>query len=168
MTAGPSCRKFSSAPCEVYSLQETQRGEWHPHTPSCDICDAARQGLKRKSQPPNSQLSKRLRTVIDRARQARRCKRRTQDRISSKRQMKKIANCSKMHTSVPGSGSGLPSALCRIYLPARFANTFWRTLWRPTVSTSCCRICILRCLKIMGSIVLLAGIPVSPPTWRVR
>ncbi|XP_006062402.2 V(D)J recombination-activating protein 1 [Bubalus bubalis] len=141
-------RKFSSAPCEVYSSRNATM-EWHPHTPSCDICDAAHRGLKRKSQPPNSQLSKRLRTVIDRARQARRCKR-TQDRISSKELMKKIANCNKIHLS---------TRLLAVDFPAHFVKSIscqiCEHILADPVETNCkhvfCRICILRCLKVLGS-----------------
>ena len=142
-------RKFSSAPCEVYSPRNAVM-EWHPHTQSCDICDAARRGLKRKSQPPNSQLSKRLSTVMDRARQARRCKRRTQDRLSSKEVMKKIASCSKIHLS---------TRLLAVDFPAHFVKSIscqiCEHILADPVETNCkhvfCRVCILRCLKVMGS-----------------
>ncbi|OWK17887.1 hypothetical protein Celaphus_00009326, partial [Cervus elaphus hippelaphus] len=95
-------------------------------------------------------LSKRLRTVMDRARQARRCKRRTQDRISSKELMKKIANCSKIHLS---------TRLLAVDFPAHFVKSIscqiCEHILADPVETNCkhvfCRICILRCLKVMGS-----------------
>nr|XP_006216918.1 V(D)J recombination-activating protein 1 [Vicugna pacos] len=142
-------RKFSSAPCEVYCPKSVTM-EWHPHTPSCDICHAARRGLKRKSPQPNLQLSKKLKTVIDRAKQARRHKRRAQARISSKELMKKIASCSKIHLS---------TKLLAVDFPAHFVKSIscqiCEHILADPVETSCkhvfCRICILRCLKVMGS-----------------
>ncbi|XP_047630221.1 V(D)J recombination-activating protein 1 [Phacochoerus africanus] len=142
-------RKFSSTPCEVYSPRNATM-EWHPHTLNCDICHTARRGLKRKSQQPNMQLSKKLKTVIDRARQARQRKRRTQARISSKELMKKIANCGQIHLS---------PKLLAVDFPAHFVKSIscqiCEHILADPVETSCkhvfCRICILRCLKVMGS-----------------
>uniref|UniRef100_A0A8D2BED6 V(D)J recombination-activating protein 1 n=3 Tax=Sus scrofa TaxID=9823 RepID=A0A8D2BED6_PIG len=142
-------RKFSSTPCELYSPRNATM-EWHPHTLNCDICHIARRGLKRKSQQPNMQLSKKLKTVIDRARQARQRKRRAQARISSKELMKKIANCGQIHLS---------PKLLAVDFPAHFVKSIscqiCEHILADPVETSCkhvfCRICILRCLKVMGS-----------------
>ncbi|XP_004483230.2 V(D)J recombination-activating protein 1 [Dasypus novemcinctus] len=142
-------RKFSGIPCEVYFPRNATM-EWHPHTPSCDICHTVHRGLKRKSHPLNLQLSKRLKTVVDRARQARQRKRRAQARISNKEVMKKITNCNKIHLS---------PKLLAVDFPAHFVKSvscqICEHILADPVETSCkhvfCRICILRCLKIMGS-----------------
>ncbi|XP_055137860.1 V(D)J recombination-activating protein 1 isoform X2 [Symphalangus syndactylus] len=142
-------RKFSSAPCEVYFPRNVTM-EWHPHTPSCDICNTARRGLKRTSIQPNLQLSKKLKTVLDQARQARQCKRRAQARISSKDVMKKIANCSKIHLS---------TKLLAVDFPEHFVKSIscqiCEHILADPVETNCkhvfCRVCILRCLRVMGS-----------------
>ncbi|XP_076968405.1 V(D)J recombination-activating protein 1 [Tamandua tetradactyla] len=142
-------RKFSSVPCKLHFPRNATM-EWHPHTASCDICHAAHRGLKRKSHQPNMQLSKKLKTVVDQARQARQRKRRAQKRIRSKEVMKKIINCSKIHLS---------TKLLAVDLPAHFVKSIscqiCEHILADPVETSCkhifCRICILRCLKILGS-----------------
>ncbi|XP_070282582.1 V(D)J recombination-activating protein 1 [Myotis yumanensis] len=142
-------RKFSSAPCEAYFPRNATM-EWHPHTPSCDICHTPRRGLKRKGREPNVQLSKKLKTVLDRARQARQRKKRAQARTSSKEVMKQIANCSKIHLS---------TKLLAVDFPAHFVKSIscqiCEHILADPVETNCkhvfCRICILRCLKVMGS-----------------
>ncbi|XP_004369864.1 V(D)J recombination-activating protein 1 [Trichechus manatus latirostris] len=142
-------RKFSCAPSEVYFPRNATM-EWHPHTPSCDICHAVRRGLKRKSLQPSLQLSKKLKTVADRVRQACQCKRRAQTRISNKKVMKKIANCSKIHLS---------TSLLVVDYPVHFLKSIscqiCEHILADPVETSCkhvfCRICILRCLKVTGS-----------------
>ncbi|XP_007466909.1 PREDICTED: V(D)J recombination-activating protein 1 [Lipotes vexillifer] len=142
-------RKFSSAPCEAYSPRNATM-EWSSHTTPCDICHIARQGLKRKGHQPSAQLSKKLRTVIDRAQEVRRRKRRAQAGISSKELKKKIANCSKIHLS---------TQLLALDFPAHFVKSvscqICEHILADPVETSCkhvfCRICILRCLKVMGS-----------------
>ncbi|XP_007521893.1 V(D)J recombination-activating protein 1 [Erinaceus europaeus] len=142
-------RKFSSAPCEVY-FPRNANIEWHPHTSSCDICHASSRGLKRKSQQSNGQLSKRLKSVVDQARQIHQRKKRNQAKISSKKAMKKITNCSKIHLS---------TNLLAVDFPAHFVKSvscqICGHILTDPVQTSCkhvfCRICILRCLKVMGS-----------------
>ncbi|ELV12151.1 V(D)J recombination-activating protein 1 [Tupaia chinensis] len=124
--------------------------EWHPHTASCDICQSARQGLKRKSHPPNAQLSKKLKPAPDRARQAHRHKGRAQARVGSNDVMKKIANCGQMHLS---------TTLLAVDFPAHFVKAIscqiCEHILADPVETTCkhvfCRVCILRCLKVMGS-----------------
>ncbi|XP_075404479.1 V(D)J recombination-activating protein 1 [Tenrec ecaudatus] len=142
-------RKLSHGPCDVtFSRHATM--EWHPHTPACDICQAARLGLKRKSRQPNQPLSKKLKMVADQGRRACQCQRRAQARVRNKEVLKKIANCSKIHLS--------PKLLAVDY-PVNFVKSFscqiCEHLLADPVETSCqhvfCRICILRCLKIMGS-----------------
>ncbi|KAK1335692.1 hypothetical protein QTO34_003485 [Cnephaeus nilssonii] len=111
-------RKFSSAPCEVYFPRKATM-EWHPHTPSCDICHLPR-------------------------------KKRVQARTSSKEVMKQIANCSKIHLS---------TKLLAVDFPAHFVQSIscqiCEHILADPVETTCkhvfCRICILRCLKVMGS-----------------
>ncbi|XP_022439312.1 V(D)J recombination-activating protein 1 [Delphinapterus leucas] len=142
-------RRFSSAPCEAYSPRNATM-EWSSHTTPCDICHIARQGLKRKGHQPSAQLSKKLRTVIDGAREVRRHKRRAQTGISSKELKKKIANCSKIHLS---------TQLLTLDFPAYFVKSvscqICEHILADPVETSCkhvfCRICILRCLKVMGN-----------------
>ncbi|XP_028750869.1 V(D)J recombination-activating protein 1 [Peromyscus leucopus] len=141
-------RKFSSAPCEVYFPRNVTT-EWHPHTPSCDICLTAHGGLKRKRHQPNVQLSKKLKTVLNQARRDRQRKR-AQARVSSKEVMKKISSCSKIHLS---------TKLLVVDFPAHFVKSIscqiCEHILADPVETSCkhvfCRICILRCLKVMGS-----------------
>ncbi|XP_004708360.1 V(D)J recombination-activating protein 1 [Echinops telfairi] len=142
-------RKLSHGPCdETFARHATM--EWHPHTPACDICQAARLGLKRKSCQPNQPLSKKLKMVADRGRPACQCQRRAQARTRNREVLKKIANCSRIHLS--------PKLLAVDY-PVHFVKSFscqiCDHLLADPVETSCqhvfCRICILRCLKIMGS-----------------
>ncbi|KAF6105827.1 recombination activating 1 [Phyllostomus discolor] len=142
-------RKFRSAPSEVYFPRNAAM-EWQPHTASCDICHHARRGLKRKSHQPNVQLSKKLKMVLDRARQARQRKKRAQAKISSKEMMKQIATCSKIHLS---------TKLLAVDFPVHFVKSIscqiCEHILADPVETTCkhvfCRICILRCLKVMGS-----------------
>ncbi|XP_008583766.1 PREDICTED: V(D)J recombination-activating protein 1 [Galeopterus variegatus] len=142
-------RKFSSAPCEAY-FPKYATMEWHPHTPSCDICHTAHRGLKRKSHQPNVHLSKKLKTVLDQARQTHQRKRRAQARISHKEVLKKIANCGKIHLS---------TKLLTVDFPVHFVQSIscqiCEHILADPVETTCkhvfCRICILRCLKVMGS-----------------
>lgn len=140
-------RKFSSAHSQVYCPRNVTV-EWHPHTPSCDICFTAHRGLKRKRHQPNVQLSKKLKTVLNHARRDRR--KRTQARVRSKEVMKKISNCSKIHLS---------TKLLAVDFPAHFVKSIscqiCEHILADPVETSCkhlfCRTCILRCLKVMGS-----------------
>lgn len=140
-------RKFSSAHGQVY-LPRNVTVEWHPHTPSCDICFAAHRGLKRKGHQPNVQLSKKLKTVLNHARRDRR--KRTQARVSSKEVLKRISNCSKIHLS---------TKLLAVDFPAHFVKSIscqiCEHILADPVETSCkhlfCRICLLRCLKVLGS-----------------
>ncbi|XP_072477428.1 V(D)J recombination-activating protein 1 [Notamacropus eugenii] len=141
--------RFSSAPCEVYFPRNTAI-EWHPHTPSCDICQAARRGLKRKGRQNNPLFSKKLKAMAKRARGARPPKCQAQARNSSKDLMQKIANCSKMHLS---------TKLLAVDHPVDFVKAIscqiCEHILTDPVETICkhlfCRTCILRCLKVMGS-----------------
>nr|XP_004651308.1 V(D)J recombination-activating protein 1 [Jaculus jaculus] len=140
-------RKFNHTPCEVYFLRNVTM-EWHPHTPSCDICHAVHQGLKRKKHQPSMQLSKKLKPVLIRARQN--CQPKVQARVSSKEIMKKIATCRTVHLS---------TRLLAVDFPEHFVKSIscqiCEHILADPVETSCkhvfCRICIFRCLKVMGS-----------------
>ncbi|XP_003463881.1 V(D)J recombination-activating protein 1 [Cavia porcellus] len=143
-------RKFSGAPREVYFPRNAIM-EWYPHNPSCDICQMARQGLKRKRHHLNVQVSKKFKAMLDRAKQARQRKRRAQARIRNRREvMKKLTSCGKIHLS---------TKLLAVDFPAHFVKSIscqiCEHILADPVETTCkhvfCRICILRCLKVMGS-----------------
>ncbi|XP_055962542.1 V(D)J recombination-activating protein 1 [Sorex fumeus] len=142
-------RKFRSGSWEV-RLPRSATREWLPHTTSCDICFAAHRGLKRKSQQPSAQLSKKLKTVIDRARQARQRRSRALAGLRRKEALKKISDCSKVHLS---------TKLLALDFPAHFVKSIscqiCEHILADPVETSCkhvfCRTCILRCLKVLGS-----------------
>ncbi|XP_067414211.1 V(D)J recombination-activating protein 1 [Emydura macquarii macquarii] len=140
-------RKFSNAPCEVYFPRNSTM-EWQSHSPSCTVCCTAHRGVKRKNQPSNLQLSKRLKIIAERARKTNSVKKQAQ--VKNKNLMKKIANCKKIHLS---------TKLLAVDYPADFIKSIscqvCEHILADPVETTCshlfCRTCILKCLKVMGS-----------------
>ncbi|XP_062974499.1 V(D)J recombination-activating protein 1 [Elgaria multicarinata webbii] len=140
-------RKFSNSPCEVY-FPRNGTMEWRPHSSSCDVCNTSFRGVKRKKQAPNPQLNKKLRIVVGRARKIRRV--RNMRQVNHKGLMKKIANCKKIHLS---------TKILAVDYPADFVKSIscqvCEHILSDPVETTCkhlfCRVCILKCLKVMGS-----------------
>ncbi|XP_053243725.1 V(D)J recombination-activating protein 1 [Podarcis raffonei] len=140
-------RKFSNSPCEEY-FPRNGTMEWHPHSPSCEVCGTAFRGVKRKKQALNPQMSKKLRIAAGRARKIR-CVRNTK-RVNHKALMKKIANCNKIHLS---------TKILAVDYPVDFVKSIscqiCEHILADPVETTCrhlfCRVCILKCLKVMGS-----------------
>ncbi|XP_035557894.1 V(D)J recombination-activating protein 1 [Canis lupus familiaris] len=142
-------RRFSSAPRGV-CFPRKAAPEWLPHAPSCDLCRAARQGLKRKSPQPSAQLSKRLRTVLERAGRARGHRRRARAGLRDSGATGKASDCGNVH---------LGTELLAVDFPAHFVKSIscriCEHILADPVETTCkhvfCRVCILRRLKATGS-----------------
>ncbi|XP_024071245.3 V(D)J recombination-activating protein 1 [Terrapene carolina triunguis] len=140
-------RKFSNAPCEVYFPRNSTM-DWKSHSPNCTVCYTARRGVKRKNQPSNLQLGKRLKIIAERARKTKGVKKQVQ--VNNKNLMKKIVNCKKIHLS---------TKLLAVDYPADFVKSIscqvCEHILADPVETTCshlfCRTCILKCLKVMGS-----------------
>ncbi|XP_034274540.1 V(D)J recombination-activating protein 1 [Pantherophis guttatus] len=140
-------RKVSNAPHEAHLL-EKDPVEWHPHSTSCDICVTSFRGVKRKKTMLNSQLSKKLRIIAGHARKIR-CIRKVKQ-LNNKSLMKKISNCKQIHLS---------TKILAIDYPVDFVKSIscqiCEHILADPVETTCkhlfCRVCILKCLKVMGS-----------------
>lgn len=140
-------RKFGNASCEVY-LPRKGPVEWQPHSSSCEVCGTSSRGVKRKRQALNAQVSTKLRIMARHTRQIRQVKNPRQ--VSRKCLIKKVVNCSKIHLSTKSLAVDYPadfvkSVSCRIC----------EHILADPVETTCkhlfCRVCILKCLKVMGS-----------------
>lgn len=140
-------RKFSTTPCEVYFPRKGTM-EWQPHSPNCDVCHTTRRGIKRKSQPPGLQHSKRVKTVAECARINRGVK--NQAQLKNKKLMQEIVNCKNIHLS---------TKLLAVDYPVDFIKSIscqiCEHILADPVETTCrhlfCRTCILKCIKVMGS-----------------
>ncbi|NXI38360.1 RAG1 protein, partial [Galbula dea] len=134
-------RKFSNAPCEVYFPRNSTM-EWQPHSSDCDVCHSASRGVKRKSQLPSIQHSKRLKGAAEHARINR--------SVDNKNLMKEIVNCKNIHLS---------TKLLAVDYPADFIQSIscqiCEHILADPVETTCrhlfCRMCLLKCIKVMGS-----------------
>ncbi|XP_053099384.1 V(D)J recombination-activating protein 1 [Hemicordylus capensis] len=139
-------RKFSNAPSEVYFPRKGTM-EWHPHSSSCDVCGTSSRGVKRKKQALNPQTSKKLRIIAGRAQQIRHLRNPKQ---VNKSLMKKIVNCKKIHLS---------TNVLAVDYPADFVKSIscqvCEHILADPVETTCkhlfCRVCIFKCLRVMGS-----------------
>ncbi|KAK9409886.1 RAG1: Recombination activating 1 [Crotalus adamanteus] len=140
-------RKVSNAPHEAHLLDKDPV-EWHPHSTSCDICVTSFRGVKRKKPMLNSQLSKKLRIIAGHTRKIR-CVRKVKQ-LNNKSLMKNISNCKQIHLS---------TKILAIDYPVDFVKSIscqiCEHILADPVETTCkhlfCRVCILKCLKVMGS-----------------
>lgn len=140
-------RKFSNAPCEVYFPRQGTM-EWHPHSSLCDVCGTSSRGIKRKKQALNPPVSKKLKILAGHARKLTRA--RSSKGVTGKSLLKKIANCKKIH---------LNTRILAVDYPADFVKSIscqaCEHILADPVETTCkhlfCRVCILKCLKVMGS-----------------
>uniref|UniRef100_A0A8D0BJ46 V(D)J recombination-activating protein 1 n=1 Tax=Salvator merianae TaxID=96440 RepID=A0A8D0BJ46_SALMN len=140
-------RKFSNFPCEEY-LPRKGAMEWHPHSSSCNVCTPSFHEVKRKKQVLNTQLNKRIKIVTGCARKMSRMNNPKQ--MKNKSLMKKIVNCKKIH---------LDTKILAVDYPVDFVKSIscqiCEHILADPVETTCkhlfCRVCILKCLKVMGS-----------------
>ncbi|XP_078540465.1 V(D)J recombination-activating protein 1-like [Lissotriton helveticus] len=141
-------QRFRSTPCEVY-FPRNGAVQWQPHSADCGVCRSAKQSLKRKMAPQSSlQLAKRLKMSAERTRKIKAKKRKLLQK--NKILIQKIANCQKIH---------LGTDLLVVDYPADFIKSISCAvcdhILADPVQTTCkhlfCRICLLKCLRLMGS-----------------
>ncbi|KAM8938767.1 V(D)J recombination activating protein 1 [Pelodytes ibericus] len=141
-------QKFSHNSSEVY-FPRNKAVEWVPHSEACTVCKSAKNWGKRKGGPlPNSQIIKKCRNGAEHVKKAKNassaCHKKTNMALN-----KIKANCKKIH---------LDTNLLVVDYPSDFIKSIscqvCDHILSDPVQTSCkhlfCRICILKCLKIMG------------------
>ncbi|XP_030055322.1 V(D)J recombination-activating protein 1 [Microcaecilia unicolor] len=142
-------QKFNNTPCEVY-FPRNDAVDWQPHSVTCNVCTSVQRGVKRKSQFQGiSQLSKKLKRGTEHIKKKKAIKNKSQLK-TNKTLIPKLTNCQKIHLS---------TKLLVVDYPEDFMKSIscqiCEHILADPVQTTCkhlfCRICILKCLKAMGS-----------------